>query len=581
MENKNNKVRAGEKKKPPWKRAGLSMEFKSKTLAASFKKAECDESDYDDYGGNADVFEEGLSAELPAAVCIGSNKEKNDICSEIDENGSMDCLKNAAKASAKVAESSSRASWMKDKVSNLLSRKGKQEETEMSENTRQSESDQNYFDNSSMSKTLGDGSSSNEKTPLDKQSASPLKEKKDLLDGLSVEIKDGNKEKRQGRATTGWIRDQVSSLITKGKNYASGGVTLSEATSSHESPAVKRSPTQQRAAVEKKDAKSSLAQSINEHYSLSQKVEGQELVELKTEGAVSVNFGNNEMGPNDEPHFEGEKFPDIHESINKSISKQTMATFSKEEPSAHNLDDKPSSSQASNSIEIKKPSTKSKIKGFLSPKPLTTDLTHIPLSPSSKDDKGKNGGHVAAHTQTKMKFKFSGKLSFSELLQSQEHGSAANGNDLQNNESLSSSPVLDRFQEQISEDEDDDCGIDIVKKDEATSSNTVHGSTTFFRLWCLSVFFYALYILPLNSFISGVFLGALSMYLIGCLVIWLFCPSGKSFEQYRQELKKYLKEAESVSSVSKSHRNVDPENLRKPKDLKVIKFSILSNIDIG
>ena len=576
MERENKKIGAGETKKPPWKRPGLSMEFKSKTLAASFTKAKHDESDYDDYEVDADVFEQRPNAELPKATRTGSNKGKDDICSDVDDIYGMDCLKNTAKASSKVADISSKTSWVKDKVSNLWPRKGKQEETEMADNFKQSESSQQCFDNLNMSEVMNEGSTSVENTPLHEQSTSSLNEKKDLLEEPSVEIKGGTKEKRQGRAKTGWIRDQVSNLITKGKNYASGGTILSEVNSGSDSP-IGISPKQQSNTLDAADMKSSLAQSISEHYSLTQKLEGDGAVELKTKGTVSVNFGNSDSGPKDAPNIERDKFLDIHESINKSIAKQTMVNFTKEDPISQNSDDRPTSPQVTNSIEIKKPSTKSKIKGFLTPKPLTTDLTHIPLSPSSRDEKVKTGGHVATQTQSKSKFKFSGKLSFSELLQSQEHGSVANGNDSQTNGSLSSSPVLDRLQEPISEDEEEDCSIDIIKKDNSSSANKMHGSTTFYRLWCLAVFFYALYIIPLHPFISGIILGAVSMYLIGCLVIWLFCPSGKSFEQYREELKKYLKEEENLSLAKKSIRSVDPESLRKPKDLKVILSILVSS----
>ena len=571
MEKKNNKIRAGETTKPPWKRPTLSMEFKSKTLAASFKKAEYDESEYDDYGVSADDLEQSLTKEVPTATCTEGNKEKDDCRSEIDGNVGMDYMKNTAKANARVAgEISSRTSWMKDKVSNFWSRKGKQEENDMPENLRQCESDQQSFDNQSMSGSLNDSNSGNEKMHQHDNSSTQLTQA-NPFDEPSVEIKDGNKEKKQGRATTGWIRDQVSSLITKGKNYASGGTVLAETSSSFESPANK-SPKKQTATMNDKDVKTSLAQSISEHYSLSQKGDGDGAIEMKTRGIMAVNFSSSEMPPKDGSGAEADKFIDIHESVNKSIVKQTETDESKEEQSTQDTDDRPPSPQVSNSTEIKKQSTKSKIKGFLSPRPLTTDLTHIPLSPSSKDEKAKAGGNVSTQTQSKMKFKFTGKLSFSELLQSQEHGSVESGNDAQNNESLSSSPIMDRFEEPISEDDEEECIIDMTKNNVASSTNKPHNGITFFRLWYLAVFLYALYMIPMNSFITGAIIGALFMYLIGCLVVWLFCPSGKSFEQYRQELKKYLKEEESLSSAKKSVRTVDPGHLRKPKDLKVIWF---------
>lgn len=554
MEKKNNKIRAGETTKPPWKRPTLSMEFKSKTLAASFKKAEYDESEYDDYGVSADDFEQPLNKEVPTAVCTERNKEKDECRSEIDGNVSMDCLKNTAKANARVAgEISSRTSWMKDKVSNFWSRKGKQEENEMPENPRQCESDQQSYDNQSMSGSLNDSSSSNEKMHQNDNSSTHLAQA-NPFDEPSVEIKDGNKEKKQGRATTGWIRDQVSSLITKGKNYASGQTALAETNSNFESPANK-SPKKQSSTIDDKDAKTSLAQSISEHYSLSQKGDGDSTVEMKTRGVMSVNFSSSEVSPKDGSGTEADKFIDIHENINKSIVKQKETDESKEEQSAQDPDDQPLSPQVSNSTELKKQSTKSKIKGFLTPRPLTTDLTHIPLSPSSKDEKAKTGGNASTQTQSKMKFKFSGKLSFSELLQSQEHGSVENGSDPHNNESLSSSPIMDRFEEPISEDDEEECIIDTAKNNVVSSTNKPHNDATFFRLWYLAVFLYALYIIPMNSFITGAIIGALFMYLIGCLVVWLFCPSGKSFEQYRQELKKYLKEEESMSSAKKISSN--------------------------
>lgn len=562
MEKQNNKTGAGEKKKPPTsKRSGLSMEFKSKTLAASFTKSRHDEDDYE-YDINAD--DQSSPNEIPTASCIKGEKGNDGSVSYVDgKDKSMDSLKNAAKSTAKVPEVPSKANWMKDKVSNLWSRKGKADEIEKLENLPKNENDPKASGNLAM--TSNEGKLSNDKAH--NVSSSPVKEKKDVLEEPSVEIKDGGKDRMQVRAKTGWIRDQVSSLITKGKSYASSGMAGPEV---NMNSSAEKSPRKQTSLSDVEDKKSSLAQSISEHYNLKQKVEGQEeLQEVNTQEVELANFNINDNISKEVRNMEKDKFIDIHESITRSIAKQTTVTFSKDDKGPQNMENRPSSPQISSLNETRKSSAKSKIKGFLTSKPLTTDLTHIPLSPSSKDDKGKNGANISTQTQTKMKFKFSGKLTFSELLQSQERGTLPSDNEVPVNDSLSSSPVLNRFQESISEDDEDE-GIDSVQKDEANlKDGDTKGSTTFFRLWNLSILFYGLYIIPISSFISGILFGALSMYLAGCLLIWLFCPSGKSFEQYRQEIKKYLKEEEILSSSNKPIRSVDPEILRKPRDLKV------------
>lgn len=573
MEKLNNKARAGEKRNVFGKRPGLSMEFKSNTLAASFTKSNCGvEVDYD-YELDVDTADSVASTDMPSAVNAGGGKEGSVSVTEVDGDRDMDCLKNAAKASAKVAEVSSKTNWMKDKVSTLWSRKGKQEERpENPGGLGKAETGEKSAESYSMSANADEVNASDEKIVVQETSNSPIKGKKDVLEELSVEIKDGGKDKRQARATTGWIRDQVSSLITKGKSYASSGASVSEQNLDNAGDKLtKKSDTRD----DDGDKSSSLSQSISDHYNLKQKIEGTDNVELNTRGTVAVNFSNTERMPKEVHSTEKEKFSDIHESITRNIAKQTTAAIPKDDKKPLKSDNRPSSPQVSNLSEAKKSSTKSKIKGFLSSKPLTTDLTHIPLSSSSKSDKGRNGAIASAQTQTKVKFNFAGKLSFSELLQSQEHGAVSNENEMPINGSLSSSPVLSRFQEPISEDEEEDDIIKVAENSESNLSPKSHSSTTFFRLWNLSIIFYATIIIPTNSFISGLIIGAFLMYLSGCLFIWLFCPSGKSFEQYRQEINKYLKEEEVFSSASKPNRTVDPEVLRKPRDLKVGIFDLL------
>ena len=573
---RNNKKGAGDRQKPPWKRSGLSMEFKSKTLAASFTKSSDEDLGYD--------FESSLedAVESQAAVLQSENKDSSvENLDGLDGKKNMDCLKNTLKAGAKVPEISSKTNWMKDKVSNFWGRKGKQEEAEKSEIKKADDETKLVEDDAGMllenDAKLNSGKSNAEEVGT---CSSNIKEMQ-IADALTVEIKDGSKDKKQPRAS-GWIRDQVSSLISKGKTYASSSVTTDASANVDDSgskPPERQSP---------KPKTGSLSQNISEHYTLKQKTEGDEKVEeeFSGQGAVTFGFEPNDGNVNETSDVEKEKFVDIHESINKSITRQMIVAFSKDEcQSALPSEDRPSSPQMipqNTSGSAKRNSAKSKLKGFLTPRPITTDLTHIPISQHIKDEK--HGNNSATQTQTKRKFKFAGKLSFSELLHSQEHGAQGlRENDLQNADSLSASPVLSRFESPVSDDDDDENAQFSLPENGSPkhSTNKQHTGLSFFWLWSLTVILYAFYIIPLNTFVSGFAFGSLLMYLVGCLVIWLFCPSGKSFEQYKQELKKYLREQEVSSSEKKPIRTVDPDNLRKPRDIKVTLFCHIYSFSIS
>ena len=549
---KNNKRWAGDSRKETVKRSALSMEYKSKSFAASFRKSADDEDDVDyDYGNTSSDsslsrIPEGTKTTPrdPKKAPLKTLTTGEDVSSDSAVDGSnknMDCLKNTgAKASTKAAEISAKTSWMKDRVYNFWSKKGKQEEMDKDLNKTENET--------GIAENVGEVQGE-EKTPV-KKSPSRHESVKSQVEEHgehipAVEFKEGSKEKKQ---TRGWIRDQVSSLISKGKNYASSGASTAEVGS------------EEMKSIEMKNPES-LSQKLSEHYSLKQTCDGNdEEAQIKFDDIPKI----------EEPKVEKEKFSDIHQNINRKISQQTAVVLTKEELSTPQVEEVLTSPKGTpKGGGSKKTSAKSKIKGFLNSRPLATELTHLPLASSNeKEERERN----SLSAQTKKKFKFATKLSFSELLHSQEHGTQPSPEDDSQN-SNAASPVFSKIEEPLSEDEDDLKKI-VMPEDGSPyhSMKQKESSVTFVKIWSLAVLFYALYIIPISAFFSGLILGALVMYLVGCLVIWLFCPSGKSIEQYKEELKHYLKEQDS-SAIKKSIRSVDPNTLKKPRDLKVcLKF---------
>lgn len=551
----NNKGRAGDSRKETVKRSGLSMEYKSKSFAASFRKS-ADEDDIDyDYGN---ISSDSSLSHIPEGTRIPKDAKTTPLKTvTAGEDGSgdfavdgsnknMDCLKNTgAKASTKAAEISAKTSWVKDRVYNFWSKKGKQEEMDKDLNKKETEM--------SMTENVGE-ILAEEKTPVKK---SPSHENIKSQEGEhdedipAVDFKEGSKERKQ---TRGWIRDQVSSLISKGKNYASSGASNADVDS------------EEMKSIEMKNPEL-LSQKLSEHYSLKQTCDGNdEELQMKFDDIPKI----------EEPKIEKEKFLDIHQNISRKISQQTAVVLTKEELSTPQVGEVSISPKGTpKSGGSKKTSAKLKIKGFLNSRPLATELTHLPLasSPSEKEEKEK----TSLSAQTKKKFKFASKLSFSELLHSQEHGTQPSPEDDSRN-SNAASPVFSKIEEPLSEEEDDLKKI-VMPEDGSPyhSMKKRESSVTFVKIWSLAVLFYALYIIPISAFFNGLILGALVMYLVGCLVIWLFCPSGKSIEQYKEELKHYLKEQDS-STVKKSIRSVDPNALKKPRDIKVCQKSIYSSL---
>ncbi len=553
------KGKAGDSQRWAWrKKPGLSMEYKSasKSFAASFRKSDFYDADDDeserDLAQAAETADEYLDKELEQLQTKGSF----DV-------GNMESLKSTtSKAGVKVADISAKSSWMKDKVANLWSRKGKadevvvdcQNESEIAEGD-----DVSYTNTGSLS-----GSPSNHSIV-----GSPVQDSLESSCEGSEESREGDKkvkDKKDGKPKTGWIRDQVSNLISKGRNYASGSGPIDKEMNCDDSKLMEANIV-----IDDKKCPE-LSASMMEHYNLKQKeTELSEVAELKTKLPSSQNAA--------QPSEAKDKFSDIHESISKKILNQTTLNSMKENLNIQIENRPPSPMQNSFSPTRSKPTPsptgsklkKSKIKDFLNTRPPTTDLTHLPAPVAEKNGREKLEISPSLKAQAKKKFKFSTKLSFSELLHSQEVGQSSPEDEskgIDANERILESPMSNRMEEIASSSEEENIEIDCKENNDEYPVNHQH-SVTYFKLWSLTVILYAYSIIPTHSFVHGLVLGALITYLGGCLVVWLFCPSGKSIEQYKLELKNYIKEQGFTTPERKPGRPMDPKALQKPRDLKV------------
>ena len=131
--------------------------------------------------------------------------------------------------------------------------------------------------------------------------------------------------------------------------------------------------------------------------------------------------------------------------------------------------------------------------------------------------------------------------------------------------------------EHIEDESDEDLYVDAVsepiRKDnfEVTKTKTCHQtvdktpSSTAFFLCVLLLYIYI--ISSPTPFISGVVVGSLLMYLIGCAFLWLFCPEDSVSERYVRELNEY-KERLRMTPLPE-YKSVDPGLLLRPRELKV------------
>lgn len=97
-------------------------------------------------------------------------------------------------------------------------------------------------------------------------------------------------------------------------------------------------------------------------------------------------------------------------------------------------------------------------------------------------------------------------------------------------------------------------------------------SSTAFLLCVLLLYMY--FVSAPNAFISGIVIGSLLVYLMGCVFLWLSCPEDSISERYIRELNEY-NERLKVTPLP-DYKSVDPGFLLTPRELQVRKMKQLS-----
>lgn len=162
------------------------------------------------------------------------------------------------------------------------------------------------------------------------------------------------------------------------------------------------------------------------------------------------------------------------------------------------------------------------------------------------------------------------KLTFSELLHSNSTPSSPTKSAETVDMCKVAEPATTPLNEDFTDIEIDILTDNIVKEDLKYHLRPNSGSSvTFFRLWVSSLFMYSYFTHSFPVFLSGAVAGAIVTYLVGCLTVWLLCPSAESYDQYRSDLKRFLINDAKTSSQPHVIKDLPkPEVLRKPRDLK-------------
>lgn len=307
---------------------------------------------------------------------------------------------------------------------------------------------------------------------------------------------------------------------------------------------------------------------------------------------------------------------EIHtDKLNSDKEMKTFNTNTTDEPSADNLQDK---NKPSNCIDINgshDDSTREQSKSSLpSLHTLTSDESHLPLIPNhfqpqlkentldtssasnknnnsnlsskvvnNKDTK-KNNARIKQKTEKFLKT----NLSLSELLQSQRSTTSPTQelDDAKKTATeqlvvttLSSSLPTSltaplEISDKLSAANEEEINVlteEIVNGDlKHHFKPSQYFPITFYQLWLSSIamFSYLFYTLP--PYISGFITGGLTIYLLCCVLIWFFAPSGDAYNIYRDDLKKFLLENNTEKEQSEIFKNIPKaEQLQKPRRLKV------------
>ena len=586
----NHKEQAGDDRKWKWTKSSFSIKYNTRKLSASFKKSDEAEYEIDLDPGVSSVSlkpvnddkltkENALSSESPAKTENENNDQSHSGVSSktAHSQGQEGSMENLKYTGMKVADLSSKTHWIKDQVTSFWSKSKGRAEEEYGEEC-------DHKDMKTVEDTIYQGhaccrhvipgpedqpdNENNLTTSLGdcKEKQIAVEDKASATQELELESEcEPDKTKKK----TDWIRDQVSNFISKTKHYSSTSskIYINDEQDEGKSGKDLKSNTE----INSKDSKQQI--SMNSLKSNATEGEATEDV-LNVDPLTHPKEGNNSktsflkvLGSTkqDKDESEREKFSEMHQDISKNIVQHTGVSSDKEPEREHT----PPSDETSKVSPVKlsstkKPETKkSRLKGFLS--------SH---KPSTQDQMSKEGQDRVSPKPGHKTFKFSTKLTFSELLHSQDHASSSPEDELKTNANgggTSVSPVPRKDEETQSSDDDSDA-IDTHNNQAASyeSYGESGSSVTFVRLWSLSVIGYGLLILPPSPFVNGLIYGAVVMYLTGCLLIWLFCPSTKSIEQYKQELQEYLAEQEKgTSPKKKATRIINPASLQKPRDLKV------------
>lgn len=210
-------------------------------------------------------------------------------------------------------------------------------------------------------------------------------------------------------------------------------------------------------------------------------------------------------------------------------------------------------------------------------------------SPSEPPKKGGTTKKTASKMLSKFNTEKSMKtnLSLSELLHSQSNRSlSSSADELSTEPPKTSSPFLKpsvqqptsttttlECEDKLPSQQELEVLTDVIVKEDLKHhfKPSQDFPVTFYHLWLssLAMFYYLLFDLP--PFLSGLVTGGLIVFLFGCSFIWFFAPSGDVYNQYREDLKKFLLDNSSEKLPHEVFKSIPkPELLQKPRRLKVM-----------
>lgn len=215
--------------------------------------------------------------------------------------------------------------------------------------------------------------------------------------------------------------------------------------------------------------------------------------------------------------------------------------------------------------------------------PLMQETPPIPVNPNKiSPEPLKKDSNSSKKSSNK---RFPTKLSLSELLQSQKSTSASSTADDASGADEESLKVQapcsqtktspGRNEDELASQHELEVLTDVIIKEDLKDhfKPTQDFPITFYHLWLSSLVMFYYFLFDLPAYMSGMITGGLIVFLLGSSLIWFFAPSGNVYNQYRDDLKKFLLDKNIEKNQNEVFKNIPaPETLQKPRRLKVCIF---------